>query len=75
MKLLLHITTFVESDATRAKDWLYKNGWPVDDNDWLDCTMLFSLFDPSPDKIGNFCLMVCEATSVDMYFDEWKITQ
>lgn len=69
MKLFLHVSS---SLSQGDKTWLNSNGYAVSQDNWLDVTMLSSFFNQA--AIADFCLVVCEATSVDMIFDRWKMT-
>lgn len=69
MKLLLHVSSILSQGE---KNWLNNNGYNLSQDNWLDVTTFAPYF--RQEEIADFCLMVCEATAVDMTFDRWKMT-
>lgn len=64
MRLLIKLKDISDKDA----EYLSKNGYPIN-NDWVDITTLFGVFNPS--DLG----IIYEAIGIDVPIVEYKITK
>lgn len=68
MTLHLH---YAKPLSSEQREWLTANWYRVDDNNWLDVTDYIRYFDKN--RINEFIVLICEATSLDLAFDKWEL--